>query len=167
VESSELINRHNFKVGDQMKRHQVALIIALALLAAMASTSLVNGGLSAAALQDNPLESVSAMTPNDAMQSALQAASLIVRARVEQVASRWANDRSHLQSENTLTIRYVLRGAVEGPLVVHTTGGYLAEEKSDDGGIRVADPDRRRRGDSPVGAGSQRVHNCRAARWQV
>jgi hypothetical protein len=129
VESSELINRHNFKVGDQMKRHQVALIIALALLAAMASTSLVNGGLSAAALQDNPLESVSAMTPNDAMQSALQAASLIVRARVEQVASRWANDRSHLQSENTLTIRYVLRGAVEGPLVVYTTGGYLAEEK--------------------------------------
>ena len=109
-----------------MKRHQVALIIALALLAAMASTSLVSGEFSAAARQGAPLTSV--VSPDNMIEPALQAARLIVRARVEQVVSRWADDRSHLQSESTLTVHYTLRGAVSEPLVVHTTGGFLPEE---------------------------------------
>ena len=111
-----------------MKRHQVALIIALALLAAMASTSLVSGEFSAAARQETSPESTTSITPDDVVNPALQAATLVVRARVEQVVSRWADDRSHLQSESTLALRYVLRGAVEAPLVVHTIGGYLPEE---------------------------------------
>ena len=111
-----------------MKRHQVALIIALALLAAMASTSLVSGEFSAPARQSTPLESVVSTIPDNTIEPALQAATLIVRARVSQVISRWADDRSHLQSESALTVHYALRGAVSEPLVVHTIGGFLPEE---------------------------------------
>lgn len=111
-----------------MKRHQVALIIALAWLAAMASTSLVSGGSVAATAQSPSLNPITFVAPDDALVPALQAAHLVVRARVEQVVSRWADDRSHLQSESTLTLHYVLRGAVDGPLVVHTIGGYLPTE---------------------------------------
>lgn len=111
-----------------MKRYQVALITALALLAAVASTSLVSGGAAVVPAQSPSLNSITFATPDDALTPALQAATLVVRARVEQGVSRWADDRSHLQSESTLTLHYALRGAVDGPLVVHTIGGYLPAE---------------------------------------
>lgn len=111
-----------------MKRHQIALIIALALLAVVASTSLVRGGISTAAQQDTPLNSRIIPAPDDAVAQALQTAALIVRARVADTVSQWSEDRAYLQSESTLMLHYVLRGAVHGPLVVRTVGGYLPQE---------------------------------------
>ncbi|HHY53873.1 MAG TPA: matrixin family metalloprotease [Chloroflexi bacterium] len=111
-----------------MKRHQVALIIALAWLAAMASTSLVSGGVSNATQQEAPPDSRTMFEPDYAVAPALRAAPLVVRARVEQVVSRWAADRTYLQSASTLTVHYALRGTMNGPIVVHTIGGYLPAE---------------------------------------
>lgn len=112
-----------------MKRHQVALIIALAWLAAMASMSGLGPGLSAAPLQESSSLFSGAGEPDAAVQAARQGASLIVRARVAQVTSTWAEERSHLQSLSSMTIHYALQGSVATPLYVRTVGGHLPDEK--------------------------------------
>jgi hypothetical protein len=112
-----------------MKRHQVALIIALAWLAAVASMSQLGPGLLAAPLQESPSMLSGAGAPDAALQAAQQGASLIVRARVAQVTSTWAEDRSHLQSLSSMTLHYTLQGSVATPLYVRTVGGHLPYEE--------------------------------------
>lgn len=111
-----------------MIRHQVALIVALALLAAMASmTVLVPDLFAAPALTQNAPTS-SATTPDSVAEQVLKHATLIVRARVVEVTSGWSEERSHIQSQSRLKIHYVLRGAIDDTSIIRTIGGYLPAE---------------------------------------
>lgn len=57
-----------------------------------------------------------------------QAATLIVRGRVSAVRSFWSADHTLIESAATITVVYSLSDNTAGTLVVHTVGGYLADE---------------------------------------
>ncbi|MFO7631300.1 MAG: hypothetical protein R6W76_02115, partial [Caldilinea sp.] len=111
-----------------MIRHQVALIVALALLAAMASMTIFGPDLFAAPAPMQNAPTSSATAPDSVAEQVLNHATLIVRARVVEVTSGWSEDRSHIQSQSRLKIHYVLRGAIDDTSIIRTIGGYLPAE---------------------------------------